>query len=216
MSLYQLTIEPGTAFHDLHAAGSLTVPDEDTGAVLYEITQEMTAAAGLPAYEVSNHALPGNECRHNLLYWRYGEYAGVGPGAHARLVEHNGSRRAVVTERHPETWASMVRSQGNGIVTDEVIDGGEAAVECLLMGMRTSEGVSIEQLERLAGSPLDLEAIADLEDGGFLLREQRDGGRLVATARGRQVLNALIEQIALKALPRTVAAPGKPRADLSV
>ena len=215
MSLYQLTIEPGTAFHGLHAAGSLTVPDEDTGAVLYEITQEMTAATGLPAYEVSNHAVPGNECRHNLLYWRYGEYAGVGPGAHARLVEADGARRAIVTERHPETWASMVRSQGNGIITDEVIDAAEAAVECLLMGMRTSEGVSITQLERLAGSPLDLEAIADLEDGGFLQHERRDGGRLVATARGRQVLNAVIEQIALKSLPRTVAGPGKPRADLS-
>lgn len=201
MSLYQLTIEPGTAFHDLHSAGSLTVPDEDTGAVLYEITQEMTAAAGLPAYEVSNHAAAGNECRHNLLYWRYGEYAGVGPGAHGRLVDASGARRAIVTERHPETWASMVRSQGNGIIADEVIGPGDAAVECLLMGMRTNEGVSVAQLERLAGGCLDLEAVADLEAGGFLMRSGQDGGRLAATARGRQVLNAVIEQIALKALP---------------
>ncbi len=202
MSLYQLTIEPGTAFHDLHSAGSLTVPDEDTGAVLYEITQEMTAAAGLPAYEVSNHAVADNECRHNLLYWRYGEYAGVGPGAHARLVDENGVRRAVVTERHPETWASMVRSQGNGIVADEAIARGEAAVECLLMGMRTNEGVSVAKLERLAGGRLDLDAVADLETGGFLVRGGQSRERLVATARGRQVLNAVIEQIALKALPR--------------
>jgi oxygen-independent coproporphyrinogen-3 oxidase len=202
MSLYQLTIEPGTAFHDLHSAGSLTVPDEDTGAVLYEITQEMTAAAGLPAYEVSNHAAAGNECRHNLLYWRYGEYAGVGPGAHGRLVDASGARRAIVTERHPETWASMVRSQGNGIIADEVIGPGDAAVECLLMGMRTNEGVSVAQVEKLAGGCLDLEAVADLEAGGFLMRSGQDGGRLAATARGRQVLNAVIEQIALKALPR--------------
>ncbi len=202
MSLYQLTIEPGTAFHDLHAAGSLTVPDEDTGAVLYEITQEMTFAAGLPAYEVSNHAVAGNECRHNLLYWRYGEYAGVGPGAHARLVDANGARRAIVTERHPETWASMVRSQGNGIIADEAIARGEAALECLLMGMRTNEGVAVAKLERLAGGRLDLEAVAELETGGFLVRSEQSSGRLVATARGRQVLNAVIEQIALKALPR--------------
>jgi oxygen-independent coproporphyrinogen-3 oxidase len=110
MSLYQLTIEPGTRFFDLHEAGSLQVPGEDTGAELYEITQEMTEAAGLFAYEVSNHAGPGKECRHNLLYWRYGEYAGVGPGAHARLIGQESTRTAIATERHPETWLSMVRS----------------------------------------------------------------------------------------------------------
>ncbi len=216
MSLYQLTIEPGTRFFDLHEAGSLQVPGEDTGAELYEITQEMTEAAGLFAYEVSNHAGPGKECRHNLLYWRYGEYAGVGPGAHARLIGQESTRTAIVTERHPETWLSMVRSQGNGIVEHEQISQADAAVECLLMGMRTTEGVSLSRLEALVGARLDMQPLADLEAGGFIRIEGGTAaGRITATAAGRQVLNAVIERIALDALPRTAAAPAKPRADLS-
>jgi putative oxygen-independent coproporphyrinogen III oxidase len=181
MSLYQLTIEPGTRFFDLHEAGSLRVPGEDIGAELYEITQEMTGAAGLAAYEVSNHASAGNECRHNLLYWRYGEYAGVGPGAHARLVGKWTSRTAVATERHPETWLSMVRSQGNGIIEHEEISPADAAVECLLMALRTSEGLLVPKLEALAGAALDMRPLADLEAGGFIRIEGEPGGRIIAT-----------------------------------
>jgi len=200
MSLYQLTIEPGTRFFDLHEAGSLRVPGEDAGADLYEITQEMTEAAGLAAYEVSNHATPGNECRHNLLYWRYGEYAGVGPGAHARLIGQGHSRTAIATERHPETWMSMVRSQGNGIIDHDQISPADAAVECLLMGLRTAEGLSVGRLEAIAGAPLDMQPLADLEAGGFIRVDAEPDRRIIATPAGRQVLNAVIERIALDAL----------------
>jgi putative oxygen-independent coproporphyrinogen III oxidase len=201
MSLYQLTIEPGTRFFDLHEAGSLRVPGEDAGAELYEITQEMTQSAGLCAYEVSNHAGPGKECRHNMLYWRYGEYAGVGPGAHARIVGKNSARMAIATERHPETWMSMVRSQGNGIVEHEEISPSDAAVECLLMGMRTTEGLSLSRLEALAGARLDMQPLVDLEAGGFIrIDGETAGGRITATPAGRQVLNAVIERIALDCL----------------
>ncbi len=201
MSLYQLTIEPETAFFDLHEAGSLKIPDEDTGAELYELTQELTAAAGLPAYEVSNHAAPGKECRHNMLYWRYGEYAGVGPGAHGRLVDANGVRRATVTERHPETWLSMVRSQGNGLTEQAPVSGEDAAAEYVLMSLRTQEGTSLARLATLAGRQPDEETLSDLCAGGFLsIEPDGEDQRLVATARGRQLLNAVIEQVVLKAL----------------
>ncbi len=201
MSLYQLTIEPETAFFDLHEAGSLKIPDEDTGAELYELTQELTAAAGLPAYEVSNHAAPGKECRHNMLYWRYGEYAGVGPGAHGRLVDANGVRRATVTERHPETWLSMVRSQGNGLTEQAPVTGEDAAAEYVLMSLRTQEGTSLARLATLAGQQPDQETLSDLCAGGFLsIEPDGEDQRLVATARGRQLLNAVIEQVVLKAL----------------
>jgi putative oxygen-independent coproporphyrinogen III oxidase len=201
MSLYQLTIEPETAFFDLHEAGSLKIPDEDTGAELYELTQELTAAAGLPAYEVSNHAMPGNECRHNMLYWRYGEYAGVGPGAHGRLVDASGGRRATVTERHPETWLSMVRSQGNGLIEQSPVSAQDAAAEYVLMSLRTREGISLARLAGLAGQQPDHDTLADLVAGGFVsIEPDCDDRRLVATARGRQLLNAVIEQVVLKAL----------------
>ena len=201
MSLYQLTIEPGTAYFDLERAGSLVIPDEDTGAELYEVTQHLTEAAGLPAYEVSNHATPGNECRHNMLYWRYGEYAGVGPGAHGRLASTDGSRHALMTEHNPETWLSMVRSQGNGLTEDAAIRPADAAAECVLMGMRTQEGLPLQRIRQYVGKPIDLDAISDLFAGGFLTRhENAAGGYLAATPRGRQVLNAVIEQIVLKAL----------------
>jgi coproporphyrinogen III oxidase-like Fe-S oxidoreductase len=201
MSLYQLTIEPETAFFDLHEAGSLKIPDEDTGAELYELTQELTAAAGLPAYEVSNHAMPGNECRHNMLYWRYGEYAGVGPGAHGRLVDASGGRRATVTERHPETWLSMVRSQGNGLIEQSPVSAQDAAAEYVLMSLRTREGTSLARLAGLASQQPDHDTLADLVAGGFVsIEPDGDDRRLVATARGRQLLNAVIEQVVLKAL----------------
>jgi putative oxygen-independent coproporphyrinogen III oxidase len=201
MSLYQLTIEPDTAFFDLHEAGRLQVPDEDTGAELFELTQELTSAAGLPAYEVSNHAVPGNECRHNMLYWRYGEYAGVGPGAHGRLIVEAGRRQSTLTERHPETWLSMVRSQGNGLVEQSPVTPHDAAAEYVLMSLRTHEGTSLHRLTALAGREPDGETLADLCAGGFLsITPDGNDHRLVATAHGRQVLNAVIQQIVLKAL----------------
>ena len=114
LSLYQLTIEPETPFHALHKAGKLVIPDDDTGRALYDLTQEICGAAGLPAYEVSNHARPGAECRHNLVYWRAHEYAGIGPGAHGRL-DIDGRRRATMTEKRPEAWLMRVESLGHGI-----------------------------------------------------------------------------------------------------
>jgi oxygen-independent coproporphyrinogen-3 oxidase len=193
MSLYQLTIEPGTAYFDLHARGALVVPEDDRAADLYDITQELTEAAGIPAYEVSNHAAPMQESRHNLLYWRYGEYAGAGPGAHSRL--DNGSHRlALVTERHPETWRDLVAGQGHGIVTETIVPPADQASEYLLMGLRIAEGIDLERYAALAGSDIDSSKIAGLKSMGLVKRE---GDRLRATADGRKLLNALIAELAV-------------------
>ena len=192
MSLYQLTVEPGTAYADLFARGGLVVPDEDTAADLFDITQELTEKAGLAAYEVSNHAGPGHESRHNLLYWRYGEYAGAGPGAHSRL-DAGENRRALVTEKHPETWRKLVATRGNGIVEDTLVSPADQAAEYLLMGLRISEGIDIARYARLAGRAIADDKIADLESLGLL---RRNGARLAATRSGRRVLNALIAELA--------------------
>src|SRR5690606_34652015 len=140
LSLYQLTIEEGTPFYGLHKAGKLVVPDGEQSAVLYEATQEITEREGMPAYEVSNHARPGAESRHNLTYWRYGDYAGIGPGAHGRLAT-GAARIATATERRPEAWLSLVETQGHGMVDQDVLDYQEQADELLLMGLRLKEGV---------------------------------------------------------------------------
>jgi len=192
MSLYQLTIEPDTAFARLKAEGKLEVPGDEDAEALFEVTQELTDKAGLAAYEVSNHARPGSESRHNLHYWRYGDYAGIGPGAHSRLVI-NGEKRAIATERHPESWRRMVAEQDHGIITNEVLSGPEQADEMLLMGLRIAEGIDLERYQSLAGHPLDqgkIEALSALD-----LVEQ-DGSRLSATARGRRLLNAVIAELA--------------------
>ena len=192
MSLYQLTIEPGTPFEALHERGRLRTPDEDTGTALYDLTQELTDKVGLPAYEVSNHATPGSECRHNLLYWRMGEYAGVGPGAHSRLLSPNGRRVGLSTERHPETWRSRVQSEGAGVIEETSLSGEESAEEYLLMGLRLSEGIDLARHERLAGKALSKEALAFLAGEGLIAVEDRC---LKATAAGRRVLNALIAEL---------------------
>jgi len=140
LSLYQLTIEQDTPFAALHAAGKLVTPDEEAARALYDVTQEVAAAQGLPAYEISNHARPGAECRHNLVYWRYHEYAGIGPGAHGRLAV-DGTRHATATERRPEAWLTRVDVHGDGIVSDEVLTRAEQADELLLMGLRLAEGI---------------------------------------------------------------------------
>ena len=192
MSLYQLTIEPGTAFFDLHERGRLAVPADDRAADLYDMTQELTEKAGLAAYEVSNHAVPGQESRHNLLYWRYGEYAGAGPGAHSRLAD-GGNRRALIAERHPESWREMVRRQGHGIVSDTVVTPAEQASEYLLMGLRIAEGIDLDRYAALAGRDIESARIAGMKSMGLI---KRQGQRLTATADGRKLLNAVIAELA--------------------
>ena len=154
VSLYQLTIEPDTIFERLRDAGKLELPDEDLSLALFETTREVTEARGLPAYEVSNHARPGGESRHNLIYWRYGEYAGVGPGAHGRLVTPKG-RLAQETERHPEMWLTQVESEGHGLVESVALSREEQGDEFLLMGLRLSEGVDPRAFEKLTGRDID-------------------------------------------------------------
>lgn len=199
LSLYQLTIEPDTPFAKLHAAGKLVVPDEDTAFSLYDVTQELTAAAGLPAYEISNHAGPGEESRHNLLYWRYGEYAGIGPGAHGRLVI-DGVRHSTSTERNPEGWCARVEKSGHGIIEETPLSRAEEADEMLLMGLRLGEGVDLDRLARLAGGPPSASTIAELTQQGLI--EAIPGTRRIrASGSGRFVLNELVLQLALS-LPK--------------
>jgi len=192
MSLYQLTIEPGTAYFDLQAKGSLVVPDEDSATDLFELTQTLTEKHGLSAYEVSNHAAPGQESRHNLLYWRYGEYVGVGPGAHARIAQGE-NRRAIAMEKYPETWRKLVTEKGHGIVEDNVVLPADQASEYLIMGLRVSDGIDLARYEKLRGASMDPNKIAGLKSLGLVKRE---GPRLMATTQGRRLLNALITELA--------------------
>jgi putative oxygen-independent coproporphyrinogen III oxidase len=192
MSLYQLTIEPGTAYFDLHAKGSLIVPDEDSATDLFELTQTLTEKHGLSAYEVSNHASEDQESRHNLLYWRYGEYVGVGPGAHARIAAGE-NRRAIVMEKYPETWRKLVNEKGHGIVEDNIVAPIDQASEYLIMGLRVSDGIDLARYENLKGQPMDPMKIAGLKSLGLI---KRDGPRLMATTQGRRLLNALITELA--------------------
>jgi oxygen-independent coproporphyrinogen-3 oxidase len=193
LSLYQLTIEPETPFFALHEAGKLVVADDNTGRALFDATQEVCAKAGLPAYEVSNHARPGAECRHNLLYWRYGEYAGIGPGAHGRLIV-DGIRRATATERNPEAWLTRVGMHGHGLVVDDALNRDEQADEFLLMGLRLAEGIDPVRFQRLAGRSLDAERIADLVGVGFV--EKTRDKRLRVTPAGFPVLDAVVADLA--------------------
>ncbi len=191
VSLYQLTIEPGTAYATLARQGKLVVPDEDAAAELYEATQEICEAAGLPAYEVSNHARPSAECRHNLIYWRYGDYAGVGPGAHGRLTL-SGRRVAVEAERLPERWLSAVERKGNSLTLTEIAPA-EARREHLLMGLRLSEGIDLKRYRERWGTAPEASCIAALIEAGLVCS---DRNRLAATSRGRLVLNAVIAELA--------------------
>ena len=150
ISLYQLTIEQGTRYFDLHKAGKLAMPNEDLAADFYELTQELTAEAGLPAYEISNHARPGQESTHNMLYWRYGEYAGIGPGAHGRLMINN-QRHATAAEKLPFDWQKKVQSQGHGMVVDDVLTWEEQGDEFLVMGLRLKEGISPARFTAISG-----------------------------------------------------------------
>ena len=195
LSLYQLTIEPGTRFFAEAHAGRLVLPDEDAQAELFERTQERCAAAGLPAYEISNHARPGEESRHNLVYWRYGEYLGIGPGAHGRVVVE-GVRRATRNLRAPERWLAAVEAGGHGLEVEEPVAPREQAIEALMMGLRLAEGVPLARLEALAGASWRAvvdEAARVRAVAAGLLEEAPD--RLVATAAGRQRLDALLRAL---------------------
>ena len=191
LSLYQLTIEPGTRFAALAAKGELVPADPDHCAGLYELTQAMTEAAGLPAYEISNHARPGEESRHNLAYWRYRSYLGVGPGAHGR-------RGGAVTQRHrkPENWLSGLARNGHGIVEETPIAPADRGVEALLMGLRLVEGVDLSRIEELSGRNreelIDEDAVARLQNQGLLRLE---GKNLRVTPAGMLLLDAILAEI---------------------
>ena len=193
LSLYQLTIEPETPFKALYDAGKLIVPGNDLAADLYTATQEICAEHGLPAYEISNHAAPGAECRHNLLYWRYGEYVGVGPGAHGRLIDGD-TRRATATEQHPERWLERVEESGTGLITDDLLTAEETGDEFLLMGLRLTEGVDLSRYEALTGRRLSSVRRTDLISHGLV--EEIRGGRLRTTASGALVLDAIVADLA--------------------
>lgn len=193
LSLYQLTIEPETPFFGLHAAGKLKTPDEAVARALYDVTQEVCAQHGLPSYEISNHARPGAECKHNLVYWRGDEYAGVGPGAHARL-DIDGMRHAIATEKRPETWLMRVEASGDGILTDELLNSEERADEFLLMGLRLVEGIDPQRYAALAGRPLDPARIALLRDEGAIVVDP--SGRLRVTQDGFPLLDAVVADLA--------------------
>jgi putative oxygen-independent coproporphyrinogen III oxidase len=191
LSLYQLTIEPGTAFATLERRGDLLPPEEETAAALFETTQNRLAAHGLPAYEISNHARPGAECRHNLTYWRYQDYVGIGPGAHGRLTREGG-KFATRQHRTPERWLAAVERAGTGIEETAAIDRDTALEEMLMMGLRLTEGVDRVRLERAAGQDAEWlfgASLALLLEGGFLTLDEK---RLAATAAGRQRLNAVL------------------------
>ncbi|MEX4006652.1 radical SAM family heme chaperone HemW [Neoaquamicrobium sediminum] len=193
LSLYQLTIEEGTRFHALHAAGKFAMPDPDHSADLYRLTQEVTAARGLPAYEISNHARPGAESRHNLVYWRYGEYVGVGPGAHGRFLE-DGHRIVTFTEKMPETWLNLVEAKGHGVIGGEVLTRSEEADEFLLMGLRLAEGIDLARYEQLSGRPLSSRRIASLQEEALVAPV--GNSRLRATSAGMIVLDAVVADLA--------------------
>jgi putative oxygen-independent coproporphyrinogen III oxidase len=193
LSLYQLTIEEGTPFYGLHKAGKLIVPDGEQSAVLYEATQEITEREGMPAYEVSNHARPGSESRHNLTYWRYGDYVGIGPGAHGRLTT-GGSKIATATERKPEGWLSLVEAGGHGMVDQEFLELEAQSDELLLMGLRLKEGVDLARWQTLSGRELDPDREQFLIEHGFI--ERLGNSRLRCTPAGMLILDAVVADLA--------------------
>jgi oxygen-independent coproporphyrinogen-3 oxidase len=202
LSLYQLTIEPGTRFAAMHAAGKLDPLDSDSAARLYELTDAMTSASGLPAYEISNHARPDQESRHNLAYWRYGDYAGVGPGAHGRRL---GMR--TVRHKKPENFLAALARNGHGIAEEARLSPIEAADEALVMGLRLTEGIDADAIADRFGLP----AIVDWPRVERLVRSGhhmvRDGARIALTPHGRLLLDAILGEIAAQET-RALAAAG--------
>ncbi len=190
-SLYQLTFEEGTPFHAALMRGTMKELDADHAAALYEFTQARMEAAGLPAYEISNHAKSGEESRHNLVYWRYGDYVGVGPGAHGRLTIA-GDKIATATERQPEAWLKAVEAQGHGLDRWDRVTPEDQGTERLLMGLRLSEGVDLAAVETALGRPLAPARLDALRRQGVVTNTN---GRLRTTASGRLVLNAVLKNL---------------------
>jgi putative oxygen-independent coproporphyrinogen III oxidase len=192
LSLYQLTIEPGTRFHALQARGGLPgLPGADLAAAQWEATQAICGASGMPGYEVSNHAAAGAEGRHNCVYWRYGDYVGVGPGAHGRLTVAGG-RFATEAIRAPEVWLAAVEARGEGEAARTPLSHDDQAAEMLIMGMRLREGVDLARLARLAGRALPEAVVGELAGMGLVRSE---AGRLRTTASGRVLLDALLRRL---------------------
>jgi putative oxygen-independent coproporphyrinogen III oxidase len=191
LSLYQLTIEPGTRFETMVRKGDFTPVDPDHGAALYELTQEMTAAAGIPAYEVSNHARAGEESRHNLTYWRYGDYLGVGPGAHGRVMG-----RATRRHRKPENWMMSVNAAGHGIDEEIPLDSATRVTEALMMGMRLAEGINLDHIAARTGTAaatiIDRKAAGRLEAQGLVTTPDN---RLTVTPQGMLLLDAILAEL---------------------
>lgn len=192
LSLYQLTIEQGTRFGELAARGRLRgLPEAGLAANMYAATQEICAMAGLAGYEISNHARPGAESRHNLVYWRYGDYAGIGPGAHGRLTV-GGRRLATEAIRAPEAWLAAVEGAGSGGASRTAVAAEEQAAEMLMMGLRLAEGIDPRRFARLAGAPLRSDRIAELAELGMV---EAWPGRLRVTPAGRPVLDAVLRRL---------------------
>ena len=193
VSLYQLTIEAGTAFERRVGRGQLTPPNEELGAALYELTQDLCDAAGFPAYEISNHARsPAARSRHNALYWRSADWIGVGPGAHGR-VTHNGARVALEAQRRPADYIDAVRENGIGWISEATLTAEERADEMLLMGLRVEEGIDLARLEKIRGRPLNAAALGWLTDQGFVTQ---DAGRVRLTRSGRVLSNRIVAELA--------------------
>ncbi|MBX9945316.1 MAG: radical SAM family heme chaperone HemW [Reyranella sp.] len=199
LSLYQLTIERGTRFFTDHARGAFVLPDEDTAATMFELTQTRLAAAGLPAYEISNHARPGAACRHNLIYWRYQDYVGIGPGAHGRFAEATAQgpgKRATRRASGPEAWLDAVERAGHGTAESSVVAGQDLVEEALMMGLRLADGIDRATFASVTGADpvaaLGEARLAPLVAAGFL---EVGPDRLGATPAGRQRLNALLERL---------------------
>ncbi len=195
LSLYQLTIERGTRFFTDHARGAFVLPDEEASAAMFEATQARLAASGLPAYEISNHARPGAACRHNLIYWRYQDYVGIGPGAHGRFAEGE-TKRATRRASGPEAWLEAVERMGHGTAESSVVAGQDMVEEALMMGLRLADGIDRATFASVTGADpvaaLDEARLAPLVKAGFL---EVEPDRLRATAAGRQRLNALLERL---------------------
>lgn len=195
LSLYQLTIEQGTRFGDLFARNRLRgLPSDDLSADMYEITQEVCAKRGLNAYEISNHARTGAECQHNRIYWNYGDYAGIGPGAHGRLTIE-GQRYATSTPLMPENWLELVQTHGSATQTDEVISAADQAAEYLMMSLRLTEGTNLDRVNAICANRVSSSAIRHLSNEGFLVQTDK---ALKTTERGKMVLNAILGELLAK------------------
>ncbi len=192
LSLYQLTIEDGTVFGQMHAKNLLKgLLEEDLSADMFELTQEITRSAGLPAYEVSNHARPGDESRHNLIYWRMGDYAGIGPGAHGRLTLES-ARFATEAERQPIPWLTRTLANPGAAETTERLSPEDRASEYLMFALRLREGASLERFASLAGQRLSEQAIAEVQELGLL---SRDGDQIRTTDQGVMMLNGILRAL---------------------